>query len=102
LRQSPLIPLGEVVATAVADVLAAQQRPVMLCGDRTIALAIVAWLQRAGLDRAIIWLDAHGDVQTVETRRRVSLAGCVAAQRRDVLTGRVEPRPVFSPEKSLS
>jgi arginase len=72
---SALIPLGEAVATAVADVLAAQRHPVVLSGDCTTALGIVAGLQRAGLDPAIIWFDAHGDVQTMETTTSGFLGG---------------------------
>jgi arginase len=72
---SSLLPLNEAVATAVADVLAVRQRPVVLCGDCTTALGIVAGVQRSGLDPAIIWFDAHGDVQTMETTTSGFLGG---------------------------
>jgi arginase len=40
---------------------------VVVSGDCTTALGTVAGLQRAGIDPGIVWFDAHGDVQTVET-----------------------------------
>ena len=39
----------------------------IVSGDCTTSLGPVAGLQRAGLDVGIVWLDAHSDVQTLET-----------------------------------
>jgi arginase len=36
-------------------------------GDCTTALGTVAGLRHAGMDPGIVWFDAHGDVQTLET-----------------------------------
>ena len=38
-------------------------------------LGTIAGLQRAGSDPGIVWLDAHGDVQTPETSTSGYLAG---------------------------
>jgi arginase len=46
-----------------------------MCGDCTVALGVVAGLQRTGLDPAIVWFDAHGDVQTMETTTSGFLGG---------------------------
>ena len=50
-------------------------RPVVVSGDCTTSLGIVAGLQRAGLDPGIVWFDAHGDVQTPETTASGYLGG---------------------------
>jgi arginase len=49
--------------------------PVVLSGDCTTSLGTMAGLQRAGLDPGIIWFDAHGDVQTLETTASGYLGG---------------------------
>jgi arginase len=72
---SPIIPLYESVAVAVSDVLAGGGRPTVLSGDCTVALGTVAGLQRAGLDPGVVWFDAHGDVQTMETTTSGFLGG---------------------------
>jgi arginase len=47
----------------------------VLSGDCAASLGTMAGLQRAGLSPGIIWLDAHGDVQTPETTSSGYLAG---------------------------
>jgi arginase len=39
----------------------------VVSGDCTTTLGVVAGLQHAGVDPAIVWFDAHGDLQTPET-----------------------------------
>ena len=68
---APLLPLYESVARAVAS----SDRPVVMCGDCTVALGVVTGLQRAGHDPGIVWFDAHGDVQTMETTTSGFLGG---------------------------
>jgi arginase len=51
----------------VADVVSAAASPVVISGDCTVSLGTVAGLQRRGVDPAVVWFDAHGDVQTLET-----------------------------------
>jgi arginase len=52
-------------------------RSVVASGDCLTALGTVAGLQAAGADPAIVWFDAHGDVQTPETSSSGYLAGMV-------------------------
>jgi arginase len=62
--------LHDDVATAVCAVLAApggSPIPVVVSGDCLVSLGVVAGVQRAGIDAGVLWFDAHGDVQTVET-----------------------------------
>jgi arginase len=63
------------VADAVAGAVRRGSRPVVLSGDCTTALGTVAGLQRAGLDPGVVWFDAHGDVQTLETTTSGYLGG---------------------------
>jgi arginase len=72
---APLVPLYASVADAVAEVVASGGRPAVVCGDCTIALGVVAGLQRAGLEPGVVWFDAHGDVQTMETTTSGFLGG---------------------------
>jgi arginase len=67
--------LYEAVATAVAEAVSAGERPAVVSGDCTTSIGTVAGLQRAGVDPAIVWLDAHGDVQTLETTASGYLGG---------------------------
>ncbi len=64
-------PLAERVAGAIAD----GRRPVSIAGDCCTAIAVVAGLQRGGIDPTLIWLDAHGDFNTWETSPSGFLGG---------------------------
>jgi arginase len=51
----------------VADAVADTDGPVLLTGDCTAALGVVAGLQRRGIDPAVVWFDAHGDLHTPDS-----------------------------------
>jgi arginase len=82
---SPDLPPGDVwdrlaalqsrAADAVAAAAGTGARPVVVSGDCPTALGTVAGLQRAGIDAGIVWLDAHGDLQTLETTTSGYLGG---------------------------
>jgi arginase len=82
---TPELPAGDVwrrlevlyaaVARAVTRSRAGGARPMVVSGDCLTALGTVAGLQAAGDDLAIVWLDAHGDVQTLETTSSGYLGG---------------------------
>ncbi|WP_306364161.1 arginase family protein [Nocardia sp. CC227C] len=59
-----LVALYREVAATVAEV---EGTPVVLSGDCTVALGTLAGVQRRGIDPAIVWFDAHGDVHTRES-----------------------------------
>ncbi len=104
----PLAPDGEVwdslaatfgaVSRAVSRALSAGQVPVVLSGDCSTALGTVAGLQQAGLDPAVVWFDAHGDVQTLETTESGYLGGLplrmLTGYRPDLLAARLGLAPV--------
>jgi arginase len=87
-------PVADAVARAVGD----GRRPVVLSGDCTTSLGIVAGLQHAGLDPGIVWFDAHGDVQTLETTASGYLGGLplrlLAGYRPELIAGGLGLRPV--------
>jgi arginase len=55
------------VSAAVARGAEAGSAVAVLSGDCMVSLGVVAGLQRAGINPSIVWFDAHGDVQTLET-----------------------------------
>jgi arginase len=81
------------VAEAVAAVVRQGGRPTVVSGDCTTSLGTMAGLQRAGLDPAIVWFDAHGDLQTPETTTSGYLGGMplrlLVGYRRDIIADRL-------------
>jgi arginase len=63
------------LAAAVASEAGRGGRPVVLSGDCMTALGTMSGLQRAGVGAGIVWFDAHGDVQTLETTTSGYLGG---------------------------
>lgn len=63
------------VADAVATALQAGDVPVVLSGDCVASLGVVAGVQATGVEPTLIWLDAHGDVQSPETSASGYLGG---------------------------
>lgn len=52
---------------AVAHTVAETDWPALLVGDCTAALGVVAGLQRRGIEPAVVWFDAHGDLHTPDS-----------------------------------
>ncbi len=96
---SRLAVLFQAVARAVTSSSVGDDRPVFVTsGDCLTALGTVAGLQAAGADPAIIWFDAHGDVQTPETTDSGYLAGMVlrllTGYRPELIASHLGLRPV--------
>jgi arginase len=70
-----LAALYQAVAGPVSDAVSGGDVPLVLSGDCTTALGTMAGLHAAGTQPAVVWFDAHGDVQTVETTTSGYLAG---------------------------
>ncbi|XRQ11825.1 arginase family protein [Actinomadura welshii] len=62
-----LAALYELVAAEVADQVAGGTRPAVVSGDCLVAEAVLAGVQRAGVDASIVWFDAHGDIHSLES-----------------------------------
>lgn len=73
-------PLTARVAAAAAE----GERPVSIAGDCCAVIAVIAGLQKAGLDPVLLWLDAHGDFNTHDT----TLSGFVGGMPLAMITGR--------------
>jgi arginase len=105
---TPGLPAGDVwrrlevlyaaVARAVTRSRAGGARPMVVSGDCLTALGTVAGLQAAGDDLAIVWLDAHGDVQALETTSSGYLGGLplrlLAGYRPELIASRLGLKPV--------
>src|SRR6266508_2852774 len=57
----------EELATVVAGIARAGNIPVVLGGDHSMAMGTLAGLARAGKRPGVIWIDAHGDINTPQT-----------------------------------
>ena len=82
-------PIAEFVASAVEQ----SKLPISVAGDCGASLPVMAGLQRAGLDPVLVWLDAHGDFNTIETSPSGFLGGMPLA----MMVGRGD---MSIPEKS--
>jgi arginase len=91
------------VADAVAGATGRGERPVVVSGDCTTALGTVAGLQRAGSADGVVWFDAHGDVQTLETTASGYLGGLplrmLVGYRPELIATQLGLRPV--PERQV-
>ena len=67
--------LYDALATAVAGLAEPGLVTRVVTGDCLAALGTLVGLQRAGLDPALVWFDAHGDVHTVASSTSGYLGG---------------------------
>lgn len=67
--------LFELVSAEVADQAAGRTRPTVVSGDCLTSEAVLAGLQRAGVDASVVWFDAHGDVHTLASSTSGYLGG---------------------------
>ncbi len=72
------------IAAFVAETLGRGERPISIAGDCVAAIAVLAGLERAGLNPSLLWLDAHGDFNTWET----SPSGFIGGMPLAMLAGR--------------
>jgi arginase len=87
---------------AAADQIAAAVRTggpaTVLSGDCLIAMAALAGAQRAGVDPAVVWFDAHGDLHTLDSSTSGYLGGLslrlVLGTHPELLAGPLRIRPV--------
>ncbi|WP_344132193.1 arginase family protein [Luedemannella flava] len=72
---SRLAPLYRAVADAVHSGVRPDAPLSVVSGCCGVSLGVLAGLQRAGVDAGVVWFDAHGDVQTMETSTSGYLGG---------------------------
>jgi arginase len=84
--QTRMSALYEPLAVLVSSSINQGELPVSVAGDCCTSLAVMAGLQRSGLNPTLIWFDAHGDFNTWETTPSGFLGGMPLA----MLVGRGE------------
>ncbi|MGH2451748.1 MAG: arginase [Candidatus Limnocylindria bacterium] len=62
-----IVRVAEELAGIVADIEKAGAFPLVLGGDHSLAMGTLAGIARAGRRTGVIWMDAHGDINTPET-----------------------------------
>jgi arginase len=62
-----IVRASEELAQVVEDIAKAGNIPLVLGGDHSIGMGTIAGLDRAGKRAGVIWIDAHGDINTPET-----------------------------------
>ena len=67
--------LYDAVADAVEQSVRAGSLPIVVSGDCTVSIGMTTGLQRAGVEPSIVWFDAHGDLQSLETTSSGYLGG---------------------------
>jgi arginase len=89
--------LYDAVAGLVEDSARANPVTTVVSGDCTVTIGMTAGLQRAGIDPSIVWVDAHGDVQSLETTTSGYLGGMalrfLLGYRPDLVVDRLGIRP---------
>jgi arginase len=70
-----LTALDDAVANQIAAAVGARGATTVISGDCLVAVATLAGIQRAGLDPALVWFDAHGDLHTLQTTMSGYLGG---------------------------
>jgi arginase len=81
-------PIHRALADAVAETLAAGDRPVAILGDCCQVIGVMAGLARNDFHPHLVWIDSHGDFNTWETTPSGFLGGMPLA----MLTGRGDQR----------
>jgi arginase len=62
-----IVRASEELAQVVEAIAKAGNIPLVLGGDHSIGMGTIAGLDRAGKRAGVIWIDAHGDINTPET-----------------------------------
>jgi arginase len=62
-----IVRAAEELATVVAGIVGRGATPIVLGGDHSIGMGTIAGLARAGHRVGVIWVDAHGDINTPDT-----------------------------------
>lgn len=75
--------------------------PLTLGGDHSLALGTVSGSLRAHPDAALIWIDAHADINTPETTESGNLHGCPVSFLLGLQGTDVEPFNSWVPSKPL-
>jgi arginase len=87
-KQARISSIHKPLTDFVSEAIFADARPVSIAGDCCTAIGVLAGLQYAGINPALIWFDAHGDFNTWETTPSGFLGGMPLA----MIVGRGDQR----------
>jgi arginase len=62
-----IVRAAEELAKIVAEIVKSGSIPIVLGGDHSIGMGTIAGLARAGHRTGVLWVDAHGDINTPDT-----------------------------------
>ena len=85
-----IVQVCETIARRVDKVVGLGQFPLVLGGDHSCAMGTVGGLTKSGQSVGVVWIDAHGDFNTVETSETGNIHGMPLA----ALCGLGDPRLV--------
>jgi arginase family enzyme len=92
-----LVALYDAVGEVTEQTIRTESEITVVSGDCTISIGMTIGLQRAGVDPSIVWVDAHGDVQSLETTPSGYLGGMalrvLLGYRSDLMADRLGLRP---------
>ncbi len=86
-QQTRLSQIHQALAEQVEETITTGKRPVSIAGDCCTAIGVLAGLQRAGIAPNLIWFDAHGDFNTMDTTPSGFLGGMPLA----MIAGKGDP-----------
>ena len=75
----PIVQASEELASKVTNALQAQEFPLILGGDHSIALGSISGVAKVHQPLGVIWVDAHGDFNTEETTPSGNVHGMILA-----------------------
>jgi len=75
----PIVQVCEELANIVTDSLQANEFPLVLGGDHSIALGSISGVARVHKNIGVLWIDAHGDFNTDETTPSGNVHGMILA-----------------------
>jgi arginase len=100
-----LVALDDAAADRIAASVSAGGPTTVVSGDCLVAMAAVAGAQRAGVHPGIVWFDAHGDVNTLDTTTSGYLGGMslrlVMGAHRELLADPLGVQPVAEDQAVL-
>ena len=75
----PIVKVSEELADTVTSAVIANEFPLILGGDHSIALGSITGITRVHKDISVIWIDAHADFNTEETTPSGNIHGMILA-----------------------
>jgi arginase len=75
----PIVKVSEELSDTVTSALKANEFPLILGGDHSIALGSITGITRVHKDISVIWIDAHADFNTEETTPSGNIHGMILA-----------------------